>query len=307
VTSDEGSKAPSHQHIGKSENRDFEILLNHSHDGPLRLMVSRRWLDSSQRRSRQRSNDTLLWACCEIPRGLLESYLPLINIKDRIVEKEVALLNTTHQYRKYNTFKKWFHVIKNETTGLVIYRHVYKEVRAMIDSNPALQIPSSFYDWMHQGYTQVMVMGVSRLIDRRHDSVSFVRLMEEVEQFPEVLSRRRFVGLYPRHMRFMGDRDFNQFAPHNGQHVKASIIRRDRRRLIRAGLQIRKFRHKHIAHRADRSLRRLPTFQELNHCVDLLEQLLKKYTLLIEAIAMMDVLPTWQYDWKKVFRIHWIP
>jgi hypothetical protein len=61
-----------------------------------------------------------------------------------------------------------------------------------------------------------------------------------------------------------------------------------------------------VAHRAEQSLRRLPTFEELNTCVDLLQKLLKQYVLLLEAKALTQVLPTWQYDWKQVFRTAWI-
>jgi hypothetical protein len=51
---------------------------------------------------------------------------------------------------------------------------------------------------------------------------------------------------------------------------------------------------------------RLPTYAELDRCVDLLEQLAKGYSLLLEAAGLTDVVAVIQYDWKAPFRIPWI-
>jgi hypothetical protein len=50
----------------------------------------------------------------------------------------------------------------------------------------------------------------------------------------------------------------------------------------------------------------MPTFQELDTVLDLLEELLKEYVLLLEGKGLTDVLPVWQYDWKRPFRVAWI-
>ena len=70
---------------------------------------------------------------------------------------------------------------------------------------------------------------------------------------------------------------------------------------------MRQFVNRHVAHRSRHPLRRLPTYEELNACVDLLEQLMKDYTLMLKADGLTRVLPTWQYDWKQIFLIPWIP
>jgi hypothetical protein len=54
-------------------------------------------------------------------------------------------------------------------------------------------------------------------------------------------------------------------------------------------------------------LKRLPKYEELDACVDLLGDLLKKYTLLVEQGGLLHVVPAIQYDWKAPFRIPWIP
>jgi hypothetical protein len=63
--------------------------------------------------------------------------------------------------------------------------------------------------------------------------------------------------------------------------------------------------NKHVAHRAKHPIRRLPTYGELDRCVDVLERLAKDYSLILKAEGT-DVVPTIIGDWKKPFRVAWI-
>ena len=50
----------------------------------------------------------------------------------------------------------------------------------------------------------------------------------------------------------------------------------------------------------------LPTYAELDSCVDLLGRLAKDYSLLLEQTALVEVVPVIQEDWKAPFRVPWI-
>ncbi len=54
-------------------------------------------------------------------------------------------------------------------------------------------------------------------------------------------------------------------------------------------------------------MRRLPTYAELDDCIDLLGRLAKTYSLLLEQSALVEVVPVIQHDWKAPFRVSWIP
>ena len=47
-------------------------------------------------------------------------------------------------------------------------------------------------------------------------------------------------------------------------------------------------------------------FNELTDAVQLLEKLTIKYVALIKAEVYSTLLPTFQYDWKEIFRFAWI-
>jgi hypothetical protein len=65
------------------------------------------------------------------------------------------------------------------------------------------------------------------------------------------------------------------------------------------------FVNKHVAHRDKYPMRRLPTYGELDHCVDVLEKLAEKYSLILKAEGT-DVVPAIVYDWQEPFRVAWI-
>jgi hypothetical protein len=69
---------------------------------------------------------------------------------------------------------------------------------------------------------------------------------------------------------------------------------------------VRVFVNKHVAHRARHPMRELPTYKELDACIDVIEGLTKSYTLLLEQAGLVDVLPKILNDWKKPFRVAWI-
>src|SRR2546426_444648 len=85
-----------------------------------------------------------------------------------------------------------------------MYREMYREVTSMIQHNPALQVPCAFYDMMRLTYIESMSIGVRRLADRDRRSISFLGLMEDIVNHPEVLSRARFIRR-PRRQATMSD------------------------------------------------------------------------------------------------------
>src|SRR2546427_4897298 len=79
---------------------------------------------------------------------------------------------------RHRLWARWFRTVKDQIYDLGHRRAVYREVRAMIDANPALQVPSAFYEWMQNAYIVDMTMAIRRLVDWDKRSISFVQLME---------------------------------------------------------------------------------------------------------------------------------
>ena len=71
--------------------------------------------------------------------------------------------------------------------------------------------------------------------------------------------------------------------------------------------RVERFATKKVAHLDEAPPAALPTFDELDACVDLLERIVLNYELILKISAPHSLLPTWQYDWKAIFYEPWIP
>ncbi len=151
-------------------------------------------------------------------------------------------------------------------------------------------------------------MGIRRQIKIDDDSISFARLLKEISDTPEVLSRNRFVALYKGStVEHFADRDFDEFAGKEGNHVDPSLVKKDFENLKEKAKELEKYADKRIAHLDKRKPKTIPKFKDVDDCIDFLEELMKKYYLLFHAKSLLSILPVYQYDWKAIFREPWLP
>ncbi len=207
--------------------------------------------------------------------------------------------------------QKWLHwsdVIRAEVESLVIAKHVFGEVRRIIQQNPRLHVPSSFYDHLSQTYVSHALMGLRRHVKSCPRSIGLAQLLGELSASPRELSRTYFVGLYKGSgAGSVADRAFNKYASPQSPHINPALVTADLAALRMAAKRCEDFADKRIAHRDRRIPKQVPTFKEIDECVDLLDRLCVKYLLLLRAFAPPTLLPHWQYDWQEIFRVPWIP
>ncbi len=151
-------------------------------------------------------------------------------------------------------------------------------------------------------------MGIRRQVKSNKQSISFARLLEQIIKAPKVISRQRFAALYGTNpmMIEIGEMDFKKFSDKTGQYIESSIVTADLELLKKKALKCELFADMRVAHFDKRALKNPLTFNDIDECIDFLEQLLKKYTLMLRATDLASVLPTWQYDWKEIFSYPWI-
>ena len=63
---------------------------------------------------------------------------------------------------------------------------------------------------------------------------------------------------------------------------------------------------KYVAHHDRRKLHNLPNWNDLEHCITVVEKLALKYQFLFRAIDNETLLPAIIYDWREVFYIPWL-
>ncbi len=202
----------------------------------------------------------------------------------------------------------WLNTIHLDVRGLLINRYIFREVQQIIRSNSKIQLESSFYEWLGNIYATAAVIGVRSQLDAGTICISFAGLLIEMQATPEILSRERYVSLYKTSKlpNEVAHRHFDKLAGESRSHFPAETIEADFSSFRQKAESIRKYANKRIAHLDRSEFKELPTYAELDDCLDYLESLLKKYLRLFTADAYVHIVPAWQYDWQEIFRRRWI-
>ncbi|MEO8418994.1 MAG: hypothetical protein ABI475_09740 [Methylophilaceae bacterium] len=209
---------------------------------------------------------------------------------------------------KLTKWLKWLKVIHDDIQDLVVAKREFSEVQGLIKNNPKLHQPSSFYHYLARTYVSHVTIGLRRQIKCDSQSISFARLMTEMIDSPATLSRKYYVGLYKGSTAEMfANRDFEKFSDISAPHIKASLVCDDLATLRTTSERCEEYADRRIAHWDKREPKELPTYNDLDKCVELLDELYVKYHLLFHASSMESLLPDREFDWKGVFREPWIP
>ncbi len=209
----------------------------------------------------------------------------------------------------FNKWNGWLETIKKDIMSLSINRHIFWEVQKIIKANPKIHLPSTFYQWMGNVYAVYVSIGLRRQIDKDPRTISFQRLLEEIEGQAEVISRKRYVALYEDEVlrNRVADKAFDKFAGIGRPHIDPAMVIEDRSQLIKKIEGVKDYVDKRVAHHDRRGPTSPPTYPDLDECLDFVEALLVKYLAVLRAESYKTILPVWQYDWKEIFRHAWIP
>jgi hypothetical protein len=208
---------------------------------------------------------------------------------------------------RFKQWVEWIDVIYDDVGNVLLRRHVLREVQAMIAGNPDIaERPSAFFDWMASTYAAAQVMGVRRQVDQARNSVSLIKLLRDIVAHPEVMTRERHAALYA-HMAYMGrdvgNRSFDEFAGVGAPYLDRRRVQPDIDRLRLHTGDLERFASMRVAHR-DPGQPPRPTFTELDRALEVLEDVVRKYALLLLARGG-DIVPVIAYDWRAIFRVPW--
>ena len=233
--------------------------------------------------------------------------------------------------QKQEKWLRWMETIHNEILALVADANIFWEVQDLIRENPRIQKPNAFYSYLARTYLSHALVGLRRQTKLQKDSISFVRLLNEIAKNPEELSRSYFNS---RHLHSNGPDldqvvgkadleavgiadtsqlkailkmdDFAQYADASGMYVCPQMVKDDQARLESAVKTYGEFADKQIAHWDKREPKVVPTFKELDDCIKLLDQTYVKYHFLFHAESIDTLMPTYQYEWKSIFSEPWL-
>ena len=210
----------------------------------------------------------------------------------------------------YNRLNSELGQIKTEVQNLLVDQHIFYEVQSIIKSNSNIQKPNTFNRWMAKSYATSMSVAVRRLVDGDRQSVSLVRLLQDLKKGPECVSReayKRRLFNFDTPLEYL-DSDYSKILGPEAQYPDPSKIDDEIRKLKVGTESLKKYVDKNVAHTAKLRQKQIPKFQELDDAIELLEAATRRWLHLFRgAVYPSGLLPTWQYDWKQIFHYSWIP
>ena len=101
---------------------------------------------------------------------------------------------------------------------------------------------------------------------------------------------------------------YQQFAAAGVDHIDPNIVQQDLKELKAHGDKIEEYANRRVAHR-DKRQSRIPTFGEVDACIDCLKKLTSKYWLLFKAEDLSNCFVPQQITedyWEEIFSQPWI-
>lgn len=207
----------------------------------------------------------------------------------------------------YESWLEQLELIIQDVYSLHHHRHLYREVRDMAVA--ANLPPSAFFDALGLWYASSQAAALRRLVDRRRDTISLVRLLDDLRRNPSVLSRERHVELWgdDRFFKAEGHRNYDRFSmPASPNRLHQAAVADDIAAVDTSVERVQHYVNDHVAHRAAQQTTEIPTFAELHEAIDAVSEVVQKYASLLKAEILAELEPVIQYDWLAPFRRAWL-
>jgi hypothetical protein len=199
-------------------------------------------------------------------------------LRERIEAGEFAS-PTVHRWRDQLTR------IKDDLTDILASRSVIDKLREIVARNPRLQISNFFMERILRWYGTSTLVLVHRELDRRRDTVSLLRLLEDIQRNPGELNRLS-VG-----------RDT----------LDVDLVQAEIDELVTAAEEVQALRHTQYAHRAATgpALDSI-TLGTIHALVDVEEKLVEKYYNVLFYVSCLGLTPVDHTDWHEILTFPWI-
>ncbi len=210
--------------------------------------------------------------------------------------------------QRFEKWDEWLSVIRDDVEMLVEHRKIFWGLMEIIKNNPTLQSQKNnpFARFIGNTYKAFIATTVRRQLKRNQDN-SFVELLCEIKDTPHLLSRKRFVDLFPRSKHKEAGFIFtHEFSEADKDYIDIIRVERDLKTFKTLGEKLEYFTDKRIVHHDRQPPKSIPTFKEVDACIDCLVELVKKYWFLFKGEKIEGDLVPVLGDWQDIFREPWI-
>jgi hypothetical protein len=233
-----------------------------------------------------------------------------------MASKEVAQMPADDLYARW---QEHIERIYQETVYLFTTRYKFREVQEMFRTNQALnKIGGNVYQWLLGMWGRDAIMGIRRELDEQGGTINLVNLMHDVEDRPDVLTRRRWLAfIKPGDSDFMPELMNRSFDSLGGVSliggtkdpqddvIAPERVRADRRNLQAGTKKAFDYAQRMVAHRTPIGELEI-TVADINGAMDAIEDTFKKYYLIFTGNTLVQAEAAIQYNWTEPFTIPWL-
>lgn len=207
----------------------------------------------------------------------------------------------------HERWERWLRRAYDDVVVLHGHQSSWDELVQAVNRNTAIPVPNHVMDFIHELYGIVIAVGIRRQADKGDDVANLRRLIDDIARNSSALTRDWFVGKYPDFLHDVGHEAFDGFAGTGQPHVSQDVIRTDLATLGSVAAKVSKYVNKHLAHAADDPTVSIPTYEDLRIALKTLDELLKRYYLLVDGGGLMSSTPTKQFNFLLPLIVPWVP
>jgi len=175
---------------------------------------------------------------------------------------------------------------------------------------------STFFPALGAWYGTTQATSIRRQLDKDSRSISFHNLLTAIAANPDVMTRARHVALWKggdetdELAKELWDREanenFDRFAGAGNDVISPDRTEADVAALWAIAEPVVIFVNKAVAHTDEDARDSVSTYGELHRAIDALGDLLNKYSSLLTATIIGELVPVHQEDWRHAFRVAWL-
>jgi hypothetical protein len=202
--------------------------------------------------------------------------------------------------------------IKNEVLAMHLRRVPWREINAAARDNDLP--PSYWWEYFSDTYAVTQSIAIRRQIDDGENSISLGRLLHEIANHPEEITRQRWLDLWSGdgdpYWRNRAERQWQEnFAGDDPDLLNPALPADAFDKLREGGAKMKRYVDRNIAHVDRRKLPpgQMPTYDDIDTAIDLIGSTFSSYFSLLTAASFLSLTPEIQTDWRAVFRVPWMP
>jgi hypothetical protein len=200
--------------------------------------------------------------------------------------------------QKFEKWVKWIDVISEQVRNVLIQKDIFWQVQAIIKDHGNLKA-SSFFAFLGDSYATLGSTAVRRLVKNQKDSISLTGLLNDMIENSEILTKKRDIIICQKSdaLDLLLAEELEEMLNNIGEHIAPAILRNEYSQLIKMADPIESYVDQGIAH-IDKKLLNgtstVPTFNQMDECIDFIEKLTIKYLWLLKSESQSSLLPTYQ-------------